>query len=141
MWTLATLLSAQMRHLTDALYLQTKKNLDSLVLEADHKAGGYDTEIVQAWLLIATYEYMRACHQQAWMSAGCVFRLVQGMRFHELDKTGRTTDRGRDICHDECNALVKIEEQRRVFWMAYLLDHLMSLRNDWPITLNEHVVS
>ena len=129
-----------MRDMTDVLYRQTKQTMESLSVEADHRQGGCDIELVQAWVLIAMYESMRARHQQAWMSAGRVFRLVQGMRFHEVDKTGTTADYALYRCHEEGNDLVKIEEQRRVFWMAYLLDHLMSLRNEWPITLNEHVV-
>lgn len=134
MWMLATLLSVQIRNLTDALYRQTKQMLVSQNFETDHKDDGCDTEIVQAWLLVAIYESMRASHKQAWMSAGRVYRLVQGFRFHELDKTGTIIE------HEDSNDIVKIEEQRRLFWMAYLLDHLMSLRNDWPITLNEHMV-
>ncbi|KAK6381629.1 hypothetical protein LTS17_004688 [Exophiala oligosperma] len=134
MWMLATLLSVQIRNLTDALYRQTKQMLVSQNFETDHKDGGCDTEIVQAWLLVAIYESMRASHKQAWMSAGRVYRLVQGFRFHELDKTGTIIE------HEDSNDIVKREEQRRLFWMAYLLDHLMSLRNDWPITLNEHMI-
>ncbi|OQD91825.1 hypothetical protein PENSOL_c048G06011 [Penicillium solitum] len=34
----------------------------------------------------------------------------------------------------------EIEEKRRVFWMSYFLDHVISIRDDWPITLNEHVI-
>uniref|UniRef100_A0A0D2YEY6 Xylanolytic transcriptional activator regulatory domain-containing protein n=1 Tax=Fusarium oxysporum (strain Fo5176) TaxID=660025 RepID=A0A0D2YEY6_FUSOF len=34
----------------------------------------------------------------------------------------------------------RTEERRRVFWMAYLLDHLFGMRNDWPVTLSEHMI-
>ncbi len=92
-----------------------------------------DTAQVQAWILIATYESMRAYHRQAWLSAGRAFRLVQMMRLHEIDSPANMLISDPD--HTET------EERRRVFWMAYFLDHLFSMRNDWPVTLNEHVVS
>jgi hypothetical protein len=93
-----------------------------------------EVEQVQAFILIATYESMKAYHQLAWMSAGRAFRLVQLMRLHEIDSPS-TWLAAAD------NNFVEVEEKRRAFWMAYFLDHLFSMRNNWPITLNEHVVS
>lgn len=66
------------------------------------------------------------------MSAGRAFRLVQLMRLHEIDSPTKAPVADAD--------LIETEEKRRVFWMAYFLDHLFSMRNNWPITLNEHVV-
>lgn len=66
------------------------------------------------------------------MSAGRAFRLVQLMRLHEIDSPTKLPVPEAD--------LIETEEKRRVFWMAYFLDHLLSMRNNWPITLNEHVV-
>lgn len=130
MWTLATLLSAQFRDVTEPLYLETKQMLESLSVEGNQHSG-CDTELLQAWVLVATCESMRTYHRQAWMSAGRAFRLVQAMRFHEIDSP-RNSPKSGDF--------IETEERRRVFWMAYFLDHLFSIRNDWPITLNEHVV-
>lgn len=92
-----------------------------------------DKEEIQVWILIATYESMRTFHRSAWMSAGRAFRLVQLMRLHEIDIPTKPPTPGLD--------LIDTEEKRRVFWMAYFLDHLLSMRDNWPITLNEHVVS
>lgn len=89
-------------------------------------------EQVQAWILVATYESMRTYHSQAWMSAGRAFRLVQLLGLHEIDIPTKGTVPETDF--------IKTEENRRVFWAAYFLDHLFSLRNNRPITLNEHVV-
>ena len=75
---------------------------------------------------------MRAYHQQAWMSAGRALRLVQLLRLHEIDIPNKDP-----VPETE---FIVIEEKRRVFWMAYSLDHLFSMRNNWPVTLNEHVV-
>ena len=134
MWTLATLLSAQFRDLTEPLYHETKQMLES---QSNHcnKSNPCDTELIQACVLVATCELMRTFYQQAWMSAGMAFRFVQGMRLHEIDSPDRTKPTLSD------DNFIEVEEKRRVFWMAYFLDHLFSIRNDWPITLNEHVVS
>lgn len=75
---------------------------------------------------------MRTLHRAAWASAGRAFRLVQLMRLHEIDSPTKPPVPERDT--------IETEEKRRVFWMAYFLDHLLSMRNNWPITLNEHVV-
>ena len=131
MWTLAALLSAQFQHLQESLYQETKHLLELLSLE-NRGHDPVDTEEVQAWILLATYESMRTYHQQAWMSAGRAFRLVQLMRLHEIDIPSK------DPVPE--TQFIETEEKRRVFWMAYLLDHLFSMRNNWPVTLNEHVV-
>ncbi|OGE58531.1 hypothetical protein PENARI_c001G09168 [Penicillium arizonense] len=39
-----------------------------------------------------------------------------------------------------CGDFIEVEERRRVFWMTYFLDHVITMRDDWPITLNEHVI-
>lgn len=130
-WTLASLLSAQFRHFQDSFYQETKRSLEQSYLSGDSN-NGVDTEEIQAWILIATYESMRTFHRSAWMSAGRAFRLVQLMRLHEIDSPTNPPLPEAD--------LIETEEKRRVFWLAYFLDHLLSMRNNWPITLNEHVV-
>jgi hypothetical protein len=70
------------------------------------------------------------------MSAGRAFRLVQAMRYHEIDNP---IDK-RGPSSPQCGDFVEVEERRRVFWMTYFLDHIISMRDDWPITLNEHVI-
>ncbi|KAJ5792551.1 uncharacterized protein N7503_008529 [Penicillium pulvis] len=130
MWTMATLMSAQFRDLTEPLYHEAKQTLKTL---DTGDVDGHETELVQAWVLIAMCESMRTQHRQAWMSAGQAFRILQGKRFHELDSPKKNTQSMEDDP-------IHVEEKRRVFWMAYFLDHLLSIRNDWPITLNEHVI-
>jgi hypothetical protein len=34
-----------------------------------------------------------------------------------------------------------IEEKRRVFWMAFTLEILLSIHNNLPLVVNEHMVS
>lgn len=130
-WTLAALLSAQFQDLQAPLYHETKQMLESLSHGTDGNSP-VDTQQVQAWILIATYESARTLHWQAWSSAGRAFRLVQLMRLHEIDSPAGSSAADCDF--------VEVEERRRAFWLAYFLDHLFSMRNDWPVTLNEHVV-
>ncbi|KAJ5646980.1 hypothetical protein N7490_003352 [Penicillium lividum] len=129
MWTLATLMSVQFRDLTEPLYQEAKQTLNAL---DTGDLDGNETELAQAWVLVAICESMRTQHRQAWMSVGQAFRILQGKHFHELDSPKNTQSTQTDP--------IEVEEKRRVFWMAYFLDHLFSIRNDWPITLNEHVI-
>lgn len=132
MWTLASLLSAHSLHLVEPLYQQTKKMLEDLSVIVEENG----TTLAQAWVLVVTFEYMKAHHRRAWLSAGRAFRLVQALRYHEID----TPTEGQDHSSPRYGDLIDVEERRRVFWMTYLLDHLISMRGDWPVTLNEHVV-
>lgn len=131
MWTLASLVSMQLQHLQDALYRETKQHLGSMTSSDSH---GFiaDTERLQALVLTAVYEVMKTYHQQAWMSVGQAFRLAQLMRFHEIDR------------HDNCSfadeSYTEIEEQRRAFWMAYVVENILSIRNGLPVSLNAHLV-
>ncbi|KAJ6443692.1 Lovastatin diketide synthase LovF [Purpureocillium lavendulum] len=137
MWTLATMLSAQYRDLIEPLYLEMKQMLEFLIGQ-ESRHGGCDIELVQASVLVAVFESMRTYHRQAWLSAGRSFRLMQAMRFHTIDDPRA---RGAATAPTESgDAFIETEEKRRVFWMAYFLDHIFSMRNDWPITLNEHVI-
>ncbi|KAJ5310737.1 uncharacterized protein N7443_003198 [Penicillium atrosanguineum] len=135
MWTLASLVSAQFRDMIEPLYQETKQMLEYLSVEgAEHSS--VNTELGQAWVLVVTFESMRTYHRTAWMSAGRAFRLVQAMRYHEIDNP---IDK-RGPSSPQCGDFIEVEERRRVFWMAYFLDHIISMRDDWPITLNEHVI-
>ncbi|KAK2592583.1 hypothetical protein QQS21_009728 [Conoideocrella luteorostrata] len=133
MWTLASLLSGQFQHLQDGFYQETKQMLESLSHGNSGPGSSVDVEVAQTWLLIAIYESMRTYHQHAWMSAGRAFKLVQLMKLHEIDKPKAATCNS-DIDH------VATEEKRRVFWMAYFLDHLFSIGNGLSIRLNEHAI-
>lgn len=132
MWTLASLLSAQFQYLQESLYQSTTQMLNGICLSSPGH-DRFDKEQIQAWLLIAVYELMRSFHRQAWMSTGRAFRLVQLLRLHGLDSPTEATSPDEDF--------IDTEEKRRAFWMAYFLDHLFSICNNWPITLGEHVVS
>ena len=131
MWTLATALSSQFETHQDDLYRETKQMLDAL------EAGEDDMSIVpiehvQAWLLIAFYEFTRTSFRRGWISAGRAFRLVQLANLHGIDSL-ENIPQGDDA--------VMIEERRRTFWVAYCLDRFIGFRRGhWPLTITEEGV-
>jgi len=137
MWTLAASLSAQLQHLRDSLYDCTRKMLESLESK-DTNTDFNDIEHVQARILLLIYDFMQTNHQRGWMSAGRCFRLLQLMRLYEIDTPENVTRRNNSM---EPENWIKTEEKRRTFWMAYSLDRFISIRQEWPLTLNEQVVS
>ncbi|KEY71252.1 hypothetical protein S7711_02359 [Stachybotrys chartarum IBT 7711] len=129
-WTLASALTAQFEHIREPLYKETRKMLE--ILEANNdNAGSECIEHAQAWILVTIYELMRVQYRRGWMSAGRAFRLVQLMRLNEIDySTGM----------EEEKDLIEMEEKRRTFWVAYLLDRFINMHNGWPLTLSDEGV-
>ncbi len=134
-WMLASLVSPQSHSTHERLYGAAKRavELSSKASDADI-ATTQDMELVQAIILVSTYESMRGFYDMAWMSAGRAFRMVQLMRLHEVD--GGSQNPFLDQ-HD----LTEKEECRRAFWMAYLLDNLFAVRGNWSVTLRENIAS
>ena len=131
MWTLAAASSAQCQSVTESLYRDSRRVLEGLETR-ETKIKSIDIEQVQAWILLAIYEFMRIDFRRGWMSAGRAFRLIQLMRLHEIDMPSITVTP---------SDWVETEEKRRTFWMAYSLDRFISIRSGWPLTLSEQIVS
>lgn len=150
MWTLAASASAYHLTLRDSLYQRTRQELEDL----DQRNGGAnganitgrgpvsttaDTDVVQAWLLLAVHELMCVSFRRAWITAGRAFRLIQ------LDSAwtaadGRMPDEmGTDHQNHQAAQWIEIEHRRRTFWFAYCLDRFMSLRNGSAPTFGERV--
>ncbi|KAK3484918.1 fungal-specific transcription factor domain-containing protein [Neurospora hispaniola] len=135
MWTLAMALSSQFESYRDTLYNETKQMLESLDMYENHHPheSPVCVEEIQAWLLLAFYEFSRTNYKRGWVTAGRAFRLVQLARLHEIDSPERSMlQQGEDP--------VLVEERRRTFWVAYCLDRFISLKNQWPLTLMEEVI-
>ena len=131
MWALATSASSQPQSVADSLYRTAVKRLEELETQ-DHTKSTVDIINIQVWLLIAIYEFMRVDFHRGWMTAGRAFRLIPLMRLHELDMY--------DVHLSVPNYdWVESEERRRTFWLAYSLDHFVSLSNGSPLTLSEQV--
>ncbi|KAK4173466.1 fungal-specific transcription factor domain-containing protein [Triangularia setosa] len=130
MWTLAMSFSSQFESSRDLFYNETRHMLETLDLDEDDM-NTVRVEQVQAWILLAFYEFARCNYRRAWVTAGRAFRLVQLARLHEVDILENAA---------ECDDLVSREEKRRTFWVAYYLDHLLCIRNRSPLTLIEEVI-
>ncbi|KAK0746899.1 fungal-specific transcription factor domain-containing protein [Schizothecium vesticola] len=130
MWTLAMALSSQFENFRTTLYNETRQMLEAMDLSEDDM-GTVRIEQVQAWLLIAHYEFARANYRRGWVSAGRAFRLVQLAKLHEVDSPESEFD-GKDP--------IATEERRRTFWVAYCLDRFICMKSRWPLTLIEEVI-
>lgn len=142
MWTLAAALSAQYQHMCDMLYTHTRQTLELLDLRQS-SSETVEVQQIQVWLLITMFEFMRINCQRGWVSAGRSFRLVQLARLYEIDLQGGDGPGPSGINTPDSPAQttwINMEERRRTFWCAYILDRLISLRNNSPLTLNEQLV-
>jgi len=74
MWTIAGTVSAQFRNLSDTLYAETRRMLENLEASDHRLPGNIQLEQIQAWLLLAHYEFLRMNEHQAMITAGRVFR-------------------------------------------------------------------
>ncbi len=128
--------SSQMQALHRSLYLHAIQILENG--EATEPDGPHDIEHIQARVLLSVYEFMWLDDRKGWLSSGKCFRLLQYQRLYKIDSTEAEEQRQNSRDKD---AWIRAEEQRRVFWMAYCLDRFISVRNDCPLTLTEHVVS
>ncbi|KAF6222870.1 hypothetical protein HO133_000921 [Letharia lupina] len=90
-------------------------------------------EHIQAWILLAMFEFMHNNHQRGLMSAGRAFRLVQMLCLFEIDSPSYAMARQSCAPTDH----VKPEESRRTFWVAYTMDRVVSFNYGLPLTLNE----
>lgn len=172
MHTVAAAVSSQFRSVEDTLYAETRGMLDSLDSSTATGSRKYhprrslssgcwtgvnmQLEQIQAWLLIAQYEFLRKDEHQAMITAGRAFRMVQLARLFDVDspvvslpvidyavREAEDSGRGNDSSSSSQSShqsFAWIEEKRRVFWLAYCMDPFLSWRNEWPLVLDEETV-
>lgn len=149
MRTMAAAMSVHWCHLVDRLCFETRNLLESqwdqmrLVSRDD-----IPLEHIQSWLLLAYCEVLRTGEQQAMLTAGRAFRLVQMARLYDIDapleddsaqKSSPLSSLSTDYELDE--RFVDTEARRRTLWLAFSLDHFLCLRSESPLTLQEEMVS
>jgi hypothetical protein len=134
MWTLAASRSAQSQSLTDSLHRETKAMIEALGESPGHVAS-LEIEQVQAWILLAIYEFMFSDYRQAWIITGRALRLVQLMRLNEIDNSDIMFD-----VFESSKTWTFKEMKRRTFWMAYAMDAFVNICNGYPLTLSEEGV-
>lgn len=140
MRALAAAASASLQQLGESLYMETRQRLVKLhdAHEQDW-TGNAPLEQIQAWLLLAHYEFMCKPYRRAIMTAGHAFRLVQIALLHQVDAydPGVALD-GSEATPDNCG--VEAEQKRRTFWVAYCLDRCAGLHCACPLTFHEDAI-
>ena len=151
MRTIAAAMSAQHGGRCEYLCVETRRLLDAIasVTVSGPSATEIQLEEIQSWLLLAHYEILRGEGYQAMLTAGRAFRLVQLSRLYEVDAcTSESTppyyggsESSSEMHLMTSNDFAEIEEKRRTFWLAFCLDRFLSMRHEWPLTLQEDLVS
>lgn len=169
MHTVAAAMSAQYLGLSDALFQETYRLLElqqsrmkirnssrtetmwmttmqtypksPVSDKSDNSEGGerIPLELIQAWLLLAHYEFLRVNEHQAMLTAGRAFRLVQLARLYSVDDDAPELETDEAHLTTECRFVIS-EEKRRTFWLAFSFDRFLCSRNEWPLTLQEEAV-
>ncbi|KAI1098446.1 fungal-specific transcription factor domain-containing protein [Jackrogersella minutella] len=147
MRTIAAAVSTQFCGIRDKLYAETHRILETPDLSEQGLSwmtGNIPLEKIQAWLLLAHYEFLCVHEHQAMITAGRAFRLVQLSRLYDVDIA--------DISPVELTAAIsspsptpdegfaEVEEKRRTFWLAFSFDRFLNTRNEWPLTLHEEMI-
>ncbi|TLD33364.1 hypothetical protein PspLS_00366 [Pyricularia sp. CBS 133598] len=103
-------------------------------LEADELKGVGEHFITvhhaQAWVLVAAYEARTMHFTRAAMSCARGIRLCHMMGLHRLDEPGYLDKITPTILPPQ--SWVELEERRRVFWGAFIIDSHASVSTGWP---------
>lgn len=115
----------------NALYRASRKTLEDVELN-DHSAESIPLARPQAWILIAIYELLQMHFHRWWMSTARAVRLSQIMGLHLVDGT-RPLKRILPVAKD----WTEVEEQRRTFWVAFVLDRYAAFGYGAPMIIDE----
>ncbi|XXH03303.1 hypothetical protein Hte_009701 [Hypoxylon texense] len=140
MRTLAAGASTSFQQLSKSLYADTRRTLEKLDdANEQNSIASVPLEHIQAWLLLAHYEFMHKPYHRAMMTAGHAFRMVQVALLHQVDACEPgLTPAGFEAKPD--SPWVEAEQKRRTFWVAYCLDRCASLHGTCPLTFHEDAV-
>ncbi|KAI0120151.1 fungal-specific transcription factor domain-containing protein, partial [Nemania sp. FL0031] len=141
MRTLAASFSSQFQLIRNSLYKQARQLLDTIETDCqDNQAFAYSLSIeqVQAWILLAMYEWMSYAgnYQCGMVSAGRAFRLVQLMRLYDIDDLKNPGSNAQSQDRD----WVDVESMRRTFWLAFTIDRFTSAIDGLPLTFDERQI-
>ena len=114
-----------------------------------------NVETLQGSLLIAMYEFKRMYFSRAWITLGRAVRTALIMGLHRMDPNetrencvngvngtnGTNGSRSRRPSKSEDGDWIDIEEKRRTFWSAFILDRFSNIGTDWPMMIDEKEVS
>lgn len=134
-------MSAHWGDLVDHLCAETRHLLETHSQTRVTSKDEIPIEHIQAWLLLAYAELLRIGEHQAMLTAGRAFRLVQMARLYDVDALDDAQASPGASNRETDETFVDSEERRRTFWLAFSLDRFLCLRSEWPLTLQEEMVS
>ncbi|KAI5861146.1 hypothetical protein GGS23DRAFT_612110 [Durotheca rogersii] len=150
-WTLAAAGSANYHGLLGALYRRARAALEGGAADLDPRdaelASSADVEQAQAWLLLAVHEFMCVGFRRACLTAGRALTLVrvncpQWLLLRRDGGGGGSSDAAAPADDDDPpDDPVDAEQKRRVFWLAFCLDRLISLRTGAAPTFSEQLAA
>lgn len=103
-----------------------------LYLELQHRAV-YSLEGLQGAVLLSYYSFTSGDFPQAWMCSGFCVRLAQELRLCEMDMSDAARWR-RDM------DWVQLEERRRVCWLLWDLDTVLSTMSRRPFAIDRRFI-
>lgn len=132
MWALAASASTgHHQNIRDSLYQSSCRAVEKLA--SANASLTRRIEYIQAWLLLAIYEFMFQDFRRGWISAGRAFRLIQLAGYESTDAPNKGEPHYQP-------AWAEMEERRRTLWLAYCLDRLLGMRSDTPLTFTDQVL-
>ncbi|KAK9764931.1 hypothetical protein K7432_007133 [Basidiobolus ranarum] len=88
-------------------------------------------ELIQALLIMCFYEFSQADFNKSSLYIGMATRLAQGMGIHKIDEYNQ------DITQLHPEAWVELETKRRVWWLCFLYDRMVSIESGRPWGIDE----
>lgn len=131
-WTVAAASSKQYRQYTSIFYQRARKYLERHTTNERNIAASM-VAYVQAWIIISQYEYGAMQFPRAWISVGVACRTVSMLQLHCID----AHIVGVKQCLPPAKDWIEIEERRRTFWAAMIMDRYASICTGWPMILDE----
>lgn len=159
MRALSAAMSAEFGEIADVLYARTRHLLEVQNVQGStgvpwmtrpkSPRNWIDYELVQAWLLVSHYEFLRRFEQEALLTAGHAFTLLQLSGIFNVDMQQTLVSSPGELSAGPSSTIqafhngnwVQVEEMRRTIWTAFVLDRLSSMLNHRPPMLHEKAVS
>ncbi|KAF1359815.1 hypothetical protein EJ07DRAFT_118927 [Lizonia empirigonia] len=141
--TSATAFSARYRDIGETIYHKTLQSLENLESNEHSRPWGatdFQIEYIQAWLLLAIYEYMRMDRAQGNSAASRALRLIRRCRLSDLDASDVFVQDGTYTASATNDDFALVEEKRRTFWLAFCFDRMLNTKDDLDWVLPEEMV-
>ena len=122
-------------------YSKARKYLEEAETE-DPGPSTLSLHALQALILITWHEFKGQVFARAWMSLGRALRLARVLGLGHVDSDNSTSfeSGGFRLPLPDTDDWAELEERRRTFWMAFILDTYANARTKSPMTLRYNEV-